>query len=662
LIESCLPFDIIRRILLPWIILSFLISSEIHHHYLGINADLKTKTLYFNDKIEITSDGDWEFKLNHKAQNVEVLIDDKIRKLEIKSSSKNCNVFNVPKFFWEPNSIILEVNYQLIINKSEDENRFNSNELYLFNHTIFFPTANENYANFDLYLQSPDNWKIITPGNFDSINKFNKNNLHKFSTDSKISTLNIFGFPKSKIIVQHKNPVINLINIGSVNYDSNQLSALIKASLDTYGEKLIPYKNDEFSVIISSSDYFTSSKVMILDTAFVNPILENNTLLDALLFPQWISDYSQHNNYDELKLALLVFINEYAPRNLKNQSITQKLRKDILSSFTLNQNIINSLLPYYSELSSINPDITDISIEKVYNYLFILFMIESLSENNNLSASIKTFFNYQKTIPVKPEDFFLGLGKDLPFDSSIIIEEWNRALAKDLKPKLLLQVLKDKVKLVQQGYVRPLLVPAKFQFSDGSTIDSVITTRSYSHTLYTPAIDSKITKISIDPEFRILREFTDTELSPRLKDIHLFPNVQIVMNKKLSPFLTIAKSMQSMFIRSQVDFITHDEIDTSIPAVHIGYLPDDYTFLATETDIILEGRKYYSKSHALVYVYLNSKNIPNVILYSKNSEELGFIINKLKHFGKYGYIIFRHGNNALKGVHQTNHSHLVWER
>lgn len=656
----------IHGFVLPWIFLSSLISTEISHHYLGINADLETRTLFFNDKIETNTSGDWKFNLSSNAKNVQVLIGGQLRKKEGNiPATGGLTTYSIPRYFWEEKEALLEVKYQISSDQLSGRNRFNSNELFLISNSGYFPTANEDSAYFDLFLQSPENWEIKTEGKLIAIELMPRARLHKIKTDSKITGLNIFGFPQSKLYIQTANPPINIVNNTDIEYNINELSTLIKVTLNNYKSNFGWLPFNEFSFIIHPIDYFTTSSIAVIDTLYFNTLLRQPSLIDALLFSQWIQpskeNYSE-NQEAEMSIALMLYLNEYSPRKFKNPVITHQLRKDILSAYTLNQNILINYFPYLKHLFSIVEEYTNYSYERVYNFLFILILMENLFEEKNLSAELRYLFDTQNSKPLNPKDVFTHLAKDLPFESKIFLDEWNKSLNKDIKPKLQLQVSNDRVKLVQQGFVRPLIVPVRYQFKDGTLLDSLISTRSYSITICNPLIDSNLIKVDIDPEFMVFRSLADTEIKPSLSDIELYPSIQIAMKKKLSPLLSTAKSIESLFPDSDIIHTVHNEIDPEIPAIHIGYLPEDFTYLATDTDIILEGRKFYSKSHALVYTYLNSENIPNVILYSKASEEISFIINKLNHFGKYGYIIFRHGNNAIKGQHQTNHSHLIWKR
>ena len=125
--------------------------------------------------------------------------------------------------------------------------------------------------------------------------------------------------------------------------------------------------------------------------------------------------------------------------------------------------------------------------------------------------------------------------------------------------------------------------------------------------------------INIDPNFLVFRSLEQSELNTKLNDIFLYSKIQIVTEKKLSPFLSIAKSIESNLPDMEIIHTNHNELNHNLPTIHIGYLPEDFTYLATNTDIIIEGKKFYSRSHSLIYTYLNSQNIPNIILYSKES-------------------------------------------
>ena len=107
---------------------------------------------------------------------------------------------------------------------------------------------------------------------------------------------------------------------------------------------------------------------------------------------------------------------------------------------------------------------------------------------------------------------------------------------------------------------------------------------------------------------------------------------------------------------------TFGRLFSNFPSIIIGNLPPEYKYLSTDTDIILNGRKFYLKNHCIAYTYHNQNNYTNLILYSKSKDQILAVINKLKFFKNYGFIILRNGNNADKGTHETHQKHLVWEK
>jgi len=94
--------------------------------------------------------------------------------------------------------------------------------------------------------------------------------------------------------------------------------------------------------------------------------------------------------------------------------------------------------------------------------------------------------------------------------------------------------------------------------------------------------------------------------------------------------------------------------------VYLGVNIHNHNLLDENNNIVVNGKTYDSEDHSLVWAYKDSEGSPGLMIYSDNYKELIPLARKIPHYGKYGYLVFEHGQNIAKGNHESLDSPLIW--
>ena len=81
-----------------------------------------------------------------------------------------------------------------------------------------------------------------------------------------------------------------------------------------------------------------------------------------------------------------------------------------------------------------------------------------------------------------------------------------------------------------------------------------------------------------------------------------------------------------------------------------------------DNQIKVNGSSYTSDDHSVVWACKSESEIPGLVIYSSNYKELLPLARKIPHYGKYGFLVFEHGQNVDKGNHESHESPLIWHK
>ena len=126
-----------------------------------------------------------------------------------------------------------------------------------------------------------------------------------------------------------------------------------------------------------------------------------------------------------------------------------------------------------------------------------------------------------------------NLSENLFNEIEFYLTEWHSALPE--LPSIEIVESEKSVSLLQPEKVFPMLLPVTYYYSDNTTLDSTIYTKSFK-TVLADKLDSTVIKIEIDPQYHSLRSLNDTEIDSKLKDIFNYNYLQIsISNAIMNP-------------------------------------------------------------------------------------------------------------------------------
>ncbi|MBC8196612.1 MAG: hypothetical protein H8E60_01860 [Candidatus Marinimicrobia bacterium] len=640
--------DISHRInkflLFLFIIFSTLPAGVISKHYLGARLNIDNNEATFIDKIECKANPHWTFNLSSELTITAILINDKIRKFTKLVSGPSQTQYKIHRNFWEPKEALIYIEYYS--SQSEIFYEIIPNQLVQLKASeYFYPTGNEFTSQFEFHLQIPSDWKLISDGNVMKIK--NKQNSYKILSPKKITQLNLFFLKDYQETPQLNKLLLTLYSKNLANQEKDEIINNFFTAFQTIENLLGPFPFPKFDIILSEYEFESNSII------FINPLklkaelnkLPNKILNQYYRYYLFPTDLSNLNWVEAIQIYLL----DYLPALYKNPISAQLFRKEILNSNSksITSNIFNDTLQ------------TEIDKNEIQNYLFLLFTLEKQLGNENLINKLQLSIEKFAFNKVDKTKYFTFLFDELFNDMDFYLTE--RSSFQFEIPTIEIVESEQIISLLQPNKVLPMLLPVSYYFNNKTNLDSTLYTKSFKTTLANK-IDSSLIKIEIDPSYQIFRTLNETEIDTKIKDIFNYSILQVSISDQISNQTHIHKLILDVFQNQNIIFTKFDELNSNLPSIIIGDLPNEFKYLSTETDIILNGRKFYLKNHCLTYAIHSQKNLTNLIIYSDSEKQIIPVLNKLKFFKNYGYFILRNGNNADKGVHKTHKKQLIWKK
>ena len=632
------------RIYLTFILINFTICSEITEHFLGANFDMNNKSATFIDKIKCISNSQYQFKLSSKLSVNSVEINGEKKDFTKVQISESQNLYEIKKKFWEPKNVIMTIVYES--NSSSFFDKIIQKKIFqLDSEDMYYPTGSESSTKIEFHLKVSKNWVVLSNKEYTLLNS--EKNTYKITSKNHDKSIDIFllkGFQKT--------PQIDGIEFNLYSYDSNRI--LKEKYINAFIENKIkmesilgPFPHNKLNLVLSDQVYSSKSLV------FANPKSNKNIndIIKKVIFDQYFKYnliFKDSNNLQWIN-SIEAYILDYLPLYEKNILSAKLYRKEILNSISLS--ILPSQLKKYSK--------NQYEQYHLSTNLFLLFTLEDHIGINNLLKKIRQFTDLNYSVPVNDLNFFQFLFPNDKFDLEFYLSE--RFQSKIDYPFFEIIESNNNLSIVQPEKVLPLIVPLKYYYKNGVTMDSLLYTKSFK-TLISNKDEQKISKIEIDPKYNCLRKFHSTEIESKIRYLFDYDEINVFIPDDIENKNLIKQLLISTFDSTKLNFINSNKAYSDKPSLFIGYLPTDYKFLSTESDLIVNGRKFYLKNHCLAYSYNNKKNNINLIIYSKSHDQIIPVIKKLLFFKNYSYFVLRNGNNADKGLHKTHSKQLTWNQ
>ncbi len=651
-------------------------ETTIRQHYLHLDLEPETHQLVARDKIEIsTTEGSWEFHLSGNLTVKSVQISDRKRDFEeipvTNADLANSGVkrYSVKRRFMESGEKLLDIVYTGQFYQDAGGASFSREKIamevngtisdegiFLSPSAVYYPVSDETLTQFDTVIKLPGGWDAVSEGEIVSSVKNDDSTEIHFKTAHALDGIYVTA---AEWVVQKE-------TVGDIDFytyffteDTSLARDYLAMSIDyvkLYSEMLSPYPYAKFAVV---ENFFPTGYGMpsytVLGKSVVNlPFIVYTSLGHEVLHNWWGNSVfvGAEGNWCE---GLTAYMADYYYKLQKSEKEARRYRKDILKDYTVYVTPENEFAP--SEFVNRTDMVTrTIGYGKI---AMIFHMLEEHLGREKFISALQLIIQKYQFNSTNFSDFISAFervsGEDLQsFKKSWFDESGN--------PKLVLKVESGRFYLNQENAVKPMWVPVRYTYSSGKVSETSVFTNSASLQLTVPDANI-VSKIEIDPDFDIMRNLDESEMDATIRHILSADRRVFVIPEKTDEWLALANSYNDYINDGQeLSLYTPDEAIPQLPIVYLGILTDGVSDLVEGKVLKINGDSYNADTHSFVWAFKQNNGQYALDLYSENSKELIPLARKIPHYGKYGYLVFEHGQNILKGNHESDHSPLVWRK
>ena len=218
--------------------------------------------------------------------------------------------------------------------------------------------------------------------------------------------------------------------------------------------------------MVFSQYEFESNSILFIDPENLSSELES---LPPKIFNQYFNYYLFPENSSNLNWikAIEIYLLEYLPTLQRNPVAAQLFRKEILNSNSIS---ITSSIFY-------NTSFPREDQYQIQNYLFLLLSLENQIGSDEIVNKIHSIMDNYAWNKITNIDFFSNLSENLFNEIEFYLNEWHSALPE--LPSIEIVESEKSVSLLQPEKVFPMLLPVTYYYSDNTTLDSTIYTKSF---------------------------------------------------------------------------------------------------------------------------------------------------------------------------------------
>ncbi len=651
-------------------------ETTIQQHYLHLDLDPGSHKLVARDKIDVsTTNGYWEFYLSANLTLNKVQVGEKDRAFDeiavtdsdyAKSGVKK---YRIKKHFMESSQKLLDLIYTGEFYQDASESSFSrekiameingtitSEGIFLSPSAVYYPVADEPLTNFDTVVKLPAGWDVVSEGEIIASEKNEEFTEVNFQTSHALDGAYVTA---AQWVVQKK----KVAGIDFYTYffaeDTSLAADYLDMSIDyvqMYSELLSPYPFSKFAVV---ENFFPTGYGMpsytVLGRSVVNlPFIVYTSLGHEVLHNWWGNSVfvGDEGNWCE---GLTVYMADYYYKLQKSDREAKRYRKDILKDYSVYITPENDFAP------SKFVNRTDMATRTIgYGKTAMIFhMLEEHIGRDEFIAALQQIILKDQFSDTEFSDFISAFENVSGEDLQGFKQSW---IDKPGNPKLTLTTDSDGFYLNQENEIKPMWVPVRYTYSTGNVTLLSVFTNSASVQL-TPIEQNELVKIEVDPDFDVMRTLDESEMDATIRHI-LSADQRIYIVPEITPdWRELAKSYNGYFDDGEeLSLFTVDEDRPDLPAVYLGTLTDEVSDLVNEDTLKISGETFDANSHSFVWAYKQKNGQYAVVLYSENSKELIPLARKIPHYGKYGFLVFEHGQNVLKGNHESDNSPLLWQK
>ncbi len=659
------------------VILTSLVFSEtkILNHYLYMDISPQDKQLHARDKIEAeTTDRFWEFSLSAKAGITRLQIGGKDRPWEeinpnADGSDRELKRIRVQRKFMESAVKIIDISYSAVLYQDVNQAEFSREKIAMeVNGTIseegvflspsggFYPMADETVMMFHTVVKLPAGWDAVSEGELISAEKNDDYSEITYRT----------RHPLDGIHITAAQWVVDSVEIDGVRFftyffeeDISLAEDYMNMSVEyvqMYSEMLSPYPFTKFAVV---ENFFPTGYGMpsytVLGRSIVKlPFIVNTSLGHEVLHNWWGNSVfvGDEGNWCE---GLTTYQADYLYKLRQGPSSARQYRKDILKDFTVFVNGDSDIPP--SEFSS-RYDMASRAVG--YGKVAMIFhMLEEHFGHEPFISALKQVIKEKQFTQADWSDFFSAIEAETGQDLSEFKQKW---VDENDAPRLNLKVEGDKMTLIQSGSVKPMWIPVSYVYDDGTKIIKEVYSNSEQVTLSPPELTGLL-EVRVDEDYHIMRRLHDSEMDPTIREILSGSEFIFLVPETTPEWKEIARKFNGFINGDETaDIRTTYDGGENATVIYLGTNPESLSNLRMNGHIRINSEVLDAEEHCLVWAFKEDDGTPGMVVYSADPRELIPVARKIPHYGKYGYLVFNHGQNIMKGNHESPDSPLIWKK
>ncbi|MGV6808578.1 MAG: M1 family aminopeptidase [bacterium] len=173
---------------------------------------------------------------------------------------------------------------------------------------------------------------------------------------------------------------------------------------------------------------------------------------------------------------------------------------------------------------------------------------------------------------------------------------------------------------------------------------------------FTIALPKATEKIAIDPYFETLRRPLDAEIPANLQAFRDPSTKSIRLTHDSLAWKNLAKQLKQQFGKhyrsssNRAETVIQFGLDNSHFNLTDVSIDKNLPLSITEENYQINQQSFSRKNYSLVFATRSPQQRTHITIVSPNAEQATMVLRKLRHYGKYSYLIFdKAGENQLKG-------------
>ncbi len=643
-------------------------SSKIHKHNINLNIEPKTHGINVSDSFVIeTNSKVWEFHLSNQLNIKSVSINGKEKSFSTLEADEdfgeNFTKYTVKRGWFAKNITTIEIQYEGVLFQDTEDTNFSREKIAMeINATIsnegvflspsagYYPIASEELVYFTTSVNLPEGWSAVSEGEV-----LNSNETEIIITEFKtLHPVEGIFITAAKWSVQKQ--IHNDIEFYAYFFpeDSSLANDYLQKSMeyvDMYSEMLSPYPFSKFAVVENffPTGYGMPSYTVLGRSVIHLPFIVFTSLGHEVLHNWWGNSVNvgDGGNWCE---GLTTYQADYLYKQNRSPIFGKQYRKDILKDYSVYVNDQNDFSP--SKFQS-RTDMASRSIG--YGKVAMIFhMIEEYIGHDSFIKALQSV--------IKNEQWNFGTWTEFidAFEnvSGKELTEFQKAWVGNPGVPLISLIEKnDSLYVVQSEHVKPLWIPIKATTNNGNIFTDTI----YSNSEMTYMNTDGLKELTIDPEYHLMRKLHPEELDMTIRQLLSESSFNFIVPEKSDKWNKLVESFNGYISEENIpQVLTPNTPIPNAPIIYLGVLPEILKNIKVNETLKIYDNSFDMNENSVVWAFEHENGHPGLVIFSKQPNELTPLARKVPHYGKYGYLVFNHGNNIAKGNHETPSSPLNW--